>query len=410
MNPAMPLLYFVSLFLLLLPCRAMSGSVAGQSGGAVPIVQGCPHLLASVGSRPNGHIQSKFASRVLQTGGPIDQPRFFYRLAQTDLGPLNPKNVRVENRSPQEIPQAPAITIETLTEKILSGEFEDDLVFKPNVGMQGDRIFFLEQKGDQMRVSYAHKDGFNWMPLGALRKYYKIESYEENKDGNTVSFDFMKRELRKSSDAEGHRNILKDIWQASSLSMRLYDATYDSGIVEAMEKSLFKAKGLAYETRHHVIRGPNGDIRVVWNSSRNMEGLQSYARQGSSPLFSNVSGRGGRATVLTSFDGMFEPLFSHLGYPPEKRESFKVRLEELLTEQMRYMVTRYREAGLPPGERDLTDYEIDLLWELPKDENSFPRPILCESRYGYYTAKQLGAKFDAILQEFGLAPPTGAPR
>ncbi|MBY0372013.1 hypothetical protein K2X33_15115, partial [bacterium] len=254
----------------------------------IPLLR-CPAVIAYAKDLAYVSAQKdKYFQRVLFSGGPIAQPEFFYRLMPLDRSAFAQPEDVVSDSSANPIPGAPEISMESLIAKLLSEEITKPLVFKPNRGMQGDRIFFLEPRGHEFVVTFSTSYiTRTWLDFSKLESRFPIRFIHGSEDTKTQSFAFAKSALEQPVPG----NVLFEIWKAASVVRRqeavlaphflvgwwwrltnwrqrrqvdeMYqqpDFYYDSGMVETYENDVFRPEGRAYETRHRLIRTPGGRV------------------------------------------------------------------------------------------------------------------------------------------------------
>jgi hypothetical protein len=333
-------------------------------------------------SRIYTFLTSKFGIRYLAHGGPILQPDFF-RPIQTDR--TQSLNKLIEAYGEEKVvdlsydasiaQDAEPITIEEIAAKILSGELSLPLIYKPNLEANGARSIFIDRSATgRWALTMAHSSsGLYSVNVGyekvreALRPFPEVFAIvDDAKDIFQISF---------NENTQNFSEILKAIHEAVSVvEYPGHHVEVDRGLIETAMKFITH-QGRAFETRYAFAGNfQTGSLEFLKDQDWRMRW---FGRLGSSPYYSNQTGRG--SVALYEYPRMYDPLYASMEISDDQKAVFEKRIEDLIKNEIDFIMNRLRSKGVELGP---FRGQLDLAW-LPPDatSNGFPRPVLIEALF-----------------------------
>lgn len=246
-------------------------------------------------------------------------------------------------------------------DEMANGVIDYPVVYKPNHSGLGSGVIFFEPSAvGQLNITVSKlvdtEDESDWI------RFLKKEGFESVGGQDVYSLRVLRRHSRPTLEKLLHK-------VATS-----HPVKYDRGMFERMVDPI-KVSGKAYETRH-MVSGElvSGKVELA-KSDPNDRYVRWFARIGSSRFLSNFGERA-EAFELNEPE-MYDPLFRRFNISPGDRQKFALYVEDLIKEEMKYLLERYRDGGLS------LDIEVngafDLMWLPPAGEGGFPIPILIEA-------------------------------
>ena len=343
-------------------------------------------------------LRSKFEMRLLGEGGPIEQPTFYVGISpETEvvarLAGTHGKAVENGSVNTALTGQHRTLPIDGIGKNIDDGTIQLPLVVKPNLGAHGNKIMFLERVGDLVTITMAHSspDSFHKFEgttqlISELKKMGITDvQVDEQHQLAKITFNPTKHRLsevliRAWKQLTTEEHFVKD-WTGNAVSW----GEYDGGMIESMMVP-FKYQGRAYETRHKFDAAfDQGVTKLIKTKDDgaywNLETPGSFARLGSSPYFSNQTGRTSTEKAILPSTEMYNPLFEEFKISGARRQEFVQYVDGLIRAQVAHYFERLRQSGIRLDEE--MSGQIDLMWLPPDSPNSFPKPVVIESSISY---------------------------
>lgn len=276
---------------------------------------------------------------------------------------------------------------------------------KPNRNAHGKNIVFLERYGDLVTITMAHAgvDSFHKFE-GTTRVINELKQMGIS----DVQIDGRQQITKATFNPAKHSvsEVLRRVWDTLATEEHFVSdgtrkgfsyGSYDAGMVESMLDP-YRYKGRAYETRHKFnARFDQGVTSLVKTKddghSWNLQTPGSFARIGTSPYFSNQTGRSSAEKMLLPAAEMYDPLFEEFKITGAQKEAFAQHIDGLVRAQVAHYFKRLGESGVRLDEK--LSGQIDLMWLPPDKPGGFPKPIIIEA---YITSDSALSQIQLPLQ------------
>lgn len=255
-----------------------------------------------------------------------------------------------------------------------SGQYEKEWVFKPLDNAFGKYIFFLKREETEiiLTTSLFEDQGRvinkNWINVEFLKKKFQ--------NIFTIN-DILNEGIRKViiPRTEQGQKILNKLWQMASVEFMTSNTSYDPGILET-RINYFKHDGKSYETRHSISEDYLYNKKYKEMKKKFM-GPHWFSRIGHSKYFSNLSDRHGQGKKLYGKDEMYEPLFKKFNI--QNKEEFFNYLRNEFINMVDHIENKLKSINIEwDMERSQYLHVIDLVWQNPKENEIYHRPIVME--------------------------------